>query len=265
MSKPYIRYYDMAPGICAFSTTRHGGASKGNYASFNVHPFQHDDPQALESNRKSLLSELGIQANHLLMPRQVHGNQLAIIDESYFERTAEEQVRLIDGVDALVTNLDQTCVGVSTADCVPVLLYDARRGVIAAVHAGWRGTCMRIVETVLQTMSHTFSTKPADVKAVIGPCIRQDAYEVGEEVYEAFSDAHFDMNRVAVKKKDKWHIDLAAANLWQMQLSGVPSGSVYDCGLCTYLHNADYFSARRQGIESGRIYTGIMLTNGARQ
>ncbi len=150
------------------------------------------------------------------------------------------------------------CIGVSTADCIPVLLYDAKHDAIAAVHAGWRGTVKRIVEHTIQHMQQVFATQPADLHAVIGPGISCNAFEVGDEVYETFRAAGFDMSAISCYK-DKWHIDLKACNRLQLLHAGLQDENIQTTNVCTYTRFEDYFSARRLGLNSGRIFTGIML------
>lgn len=102
-------------------------------------------------------------------------------------RRVPEEMDDITGVDALITNERGLRIGVKTADCVPILLYDARQKAVAAVHSGWKGTVQNIIAATIQRMKEEFSTDPADIRAVIGPCIHVDAFEVGDEVYEKFA------------------------------------------------------------------------------
>ena len=164
----------------------------------------------------------------------------------------------MEGVDALVSNLPKECLCISTADCIPVLCYDARHQAIAAIHAGWRGTVARIVSKALEKMRQVYGTEGKDVYACIGPGISQEAFEVGDEVYEAFRQAGFDMERIAVRK-GKWHIDLWEANRMQLLDFGIEPSHIELSGICTYKNNEDFFSARRQGTASGRVLSGIMI------
>ena len=163
---------------------------------------------------------------------------------------------MLDGVDIIMTPLRQVCVGVSTADCVPVLLYDEVRGVVCAVHAGWRGTVARVTCQALRVMAERYRTEPAQVTAVIGPCISLEAFEVGDEVYERFHLAGFDMPSIS-RKDGKWHIDLLECNRQQLVSMGVRAENIQVSGICTYTHSDRFFSARKLGTFSGRIYSGI--------
>ena len=112
-------------------------------------------------------------------------------------------------------------------------------------------------------MYEAYGTKCAHVNAILGPGISVEAFEVGIEVYEAFKQAGFDMEQMAQwhEEKGKFHLDLLAANRMLMSTAGVPANQIHECGICTYTQHKDFFSARRQGIKSGRILNGILLTS----
>lgn len=157
-----------------------------------------------------------------------------------------------------MTDVPQLCIGVSTADCIPVLLYDSTHRAVSAVHAGWRGTVLRIVQKAVEAMCHAYGTAPADLQAVIGPGISLDSFEVGDEVYDQFLSAGFDMQPIS-RREAKWHIDLPMCNRLQLMEAGVPADHIQMTNICTYQQYDRYFSARRLGIQSGRIYTGILI------
>lgn len=250
MKIPSLQYYHIAEGLTAFSSMRKGGYSTGRYGEFNINRYCGDSEEAIRRNREALCSLLGITDDHLLMPHQVHKAEIAVIGE---------QLDIdLEGYDALMTNVEEVCIGVSTADCIPVLLYDPRQRAVCAVHAGWRGTVMRIVEQSIARMTEVYGTNPADLIAQIGPGIHLESFEVGDEVYQAFEDAGFDMNSIS-KKYEKWHLDLPECNRLQLISAGVPESQVSVSPVCTYMQSDTYFSARRLGIESGRIFTGIIL------
>lgn len=254
--------------VVAFSTTRHGGTSKGNYAEFNINEFCGDQPDAIHANRALLAEELGIDANRIIIPHQTHGTVARLIDDGVFDEPLNERHQRLEGVDAVFTNVPGVCVGVSTADCIPVLLYERRRRIVAAVHAGWRGTVARIVEHAIAAMGHELHAEPCDMAAWIGPGISLEAFEVGREVYDAFARAGFDMSVLAQRMPSaspdaedgcRWHIDLVECNRRQLVAAGLAAGAIHVSGICTVARHADYFSARRLGINSGRIYSGIVL------
>jgi len=258
MRQVQLDYYEMGAGVLAFSSTRHGGCSKGNYASFNINRYCGDAVEDIRKNREALCQELGISHDRLLMPHQVHLTKVAQVDERMMLLDAEKRQEALEGFDALMTNLQGVCIGVSTADCIPVLLYDRERHAACAIHAGWRGTVKRIVVKAVEAMTATYGTQPEHLTAQIGPGIHLDSFEVGDEVYDAFAQEGFEMEAIS-ERRAKWHIDLPACNRLQLLAAGVAPQHISISPVCTFQQAADYFSARRLGINSGRIFTGIIL------
>ena len=250
MKIPSLQYYHIAEGITAFSSMRQGGYSEGRYGEFNINRYCGDSDEAIRKNREALCRLLDITDDRLLMPHQVHKAEIAVVDE---QRDID-----LEGYDALMTNVEEVCIGVSTADCIPVLLYDQKQRAICAVHAGWRGTVMRIVEQAVSRMQNVYGTSPHDLIAQIGPGIHLESFEVGDEVYESFMKAGFNMERIS-RKYDKWHIDLPECNRLQLIETGIPEHQINVSHVCTFQQSDTFFSARRLGIDSGRIFTGIIL------
>ncbi|MCR5158917.1 MAG: peptidoglycan editing factor PgeF [Prevotella sp.] len=265
MIEPTLHYYSLGEGVTAFSSTRQGGYSKGCYGQFNINRYCGDDEEAVRKNREALCQQLHISDDCLLMPHQVHQTKLAVVDEEMMKLPSEERSARLEGVDALMTNMTGVCIGVSTADCIPVLLFDRRYHVVCAIHAGWRGTVKRIVEKSVAKMADVYGTRPADIIAQIGPSISLDSFEVGDEVYDAFAHEGFPMETVSRKypavdvPSGKWHIDLPECNRRQLLATGVPAAQIAVSPVCTVKQSETFFSARRLGISSGRIFTGILL------
>ena len=246
------------PEVAHFVTTRHEGISTGAYSSFNCSPYTNDSCMNVNRNQSWLFQCMNHQIKELFIPEQNHGCASLIINESFFKESLEMRRLLLRGMDALITNVPGYCVCVTTADCVPVLLYDKKQHVVAAVHAGWKGTVKHIVSNVMDHLNKMFGTQGEDVIACIGPSISLESFEVGDEVYDAFRQAGFDMERIAIRKK-KWHIDLWETNRMQLLDFGINPSHIETSGICTYMNNEDFFSARRQGIHSGRVISGIMI------
>lgn len=249
------------PGIFHFVTTRRGGCSEGNFASFNCSAYSGDDLKCVVKNRACLLATFPSGRGELVIPYQTHGVRVGLIGSDYIEASEEERTKMLYGVDALVTNRPEYCLCVSTADCIPVLLYDVRNQAVGAVHAGWRGTVSKIVSETLAVMKIQFGTEGKDLIACIGPGISLESFEVGDEVWEAFREAGFYMPDISEKHPvtGKWHIDLWEANRLLLLNGGVQSAGIECAGICTYQQHEHFFSARRLGIRSGRILSGIML------
>lgn len=253
-----LHTYALDDSVTSFSTTRHGGVSQGTFGELNINPFCGDTAEHVRENRSILCHTLGIDDSSLLLPHQVHGVESRDIAAEFLSLPAAVQRQLLEGVDCLMTDVKGICIGVSTADCIPVLLYDPVHHASAAVHAGWRGTLARIVRKAVRDMKVCYQSNPADLLAVIGPGISLDSFEVGQEVYDQFAGAGFNMGAIARMDK-KWHIDLPASNRLQLEAVGVQPGHIQDCGICTFRNSDQFFSARKLGTESGRIYTGMIM------
>ena len=201
---------------------------------------------------------------YVVQPHQVHG---CVIREVTDPMTTRDE---LEGVDALITNVPGVAISVRTADCIPVLLYDPVHKAIAAVHDGWRGTVQRLSQKVIAEMGRRYGTNPADLKAVIGPGIGPESFQVGQEVVDEFAQAGFPMEQILKDCGPKattsdnpmnggLHIDLWRANEWLLEEAGVTS--IQLTGICTYQHNDRFYSARREGAKCGRIINCIKLTS----
>ena len=213
---------------------------------------------AFSSRRNSELPYPVIQGH------QVHGCEVAVIDRPGMTR--EE----LEGFDAFVTCLPEVAIGVRTADCVPVLLYDPVRRVVAAVHSGWKGTVSRISQRTIDLMERQFRCSAGHMHAIIGPAIGPDSFQVGQEVACEFAAAGFPMQLILKDCGPKsptpddpmqggLHIDLWQANRWLLEQAGVRPDSIQVTGICTYRNNDRFFSARREGTKCGRIINVIKL------
>lgn len=258
MKHPELKYYQLGEHVTAFSSTRHGGMSKGNYGEFNISGSCGDEEECVFQNRKALCAELDISDDHLIMPHQNHGIESRDIADEFFVLPGEVRKMILENVDSIMTDVKNTCIGVSTADCIPVLLYDPVHQTACAVHAGWRGTLNRIAHKEVIEMNRVYGTSPSDIKAVVGPGISLENFEIGQEVYDEFLKAGFEMEKIS-RMYDKWHVDLPLCNRLQLEQAGVPAENIQMSDVCTYQQVNDYFSARRLGTNSGRIYTGIIL------
>ena len=270
--EPQLLYYDLADGLTAFSTMRRGGYGHDNYSEFNVNAYCGDAPETVAMNRRLLCEMLGVTVNDLFMPHQVHGTVIRRVcqEDLMSLRTANGLTMacppLLEGVDALMTDVRGICIGVSTADCIPIIIYDPEHHAACVVHAGWRGTVKRIVRKAVLMMTEVYRSYPPQMRAVIGPGISFDNFEVGDEVYDQFEAAAFPMAHISRRLPamdgslvKKWHIDLWACNRLQLQAEGVLPEHIEVVGICTYDSHDDFFSARRLGIASGRILTGVVL------
>jgi YfiH family protein len=181
--------------------------------------------------------------------------------DAVFVHTAERRASEADeGFDAHITDKHSVALGVVTADCVPVLLIDRKKRIVAAVHAGWRGTAQRIVQKTVEKMSDDFGSKPEDMTAGIGPSIGQCCYEVDEKVIEPMEKEFGYLNRFSVQKKEnKWHLDLQMMNKEQLIETGLMPYNINIVNLCTSCHSDLFYSYRRDGAGTGRMMAVVMI------
>ena len=214
--------------------------------------FTGDSPDIFEQNRVLLAEKLMIKPEQLVFPRQTHTNCVAEILEIPETELKE--------TDALVTNKTGICLCVQTADCVPILLFDPIKNVIAAVHAGWRGTVKKIAEIAVQKMEQNYGTSPENIIAAIGPSISPEIYEVGDEVVEevrlSIPNAEILLHK---NSSGKFHLNLWEANRQVLLQNGLQFHNIEILGECSFSESEKYYSARKEGIETGRMVSGIML------
>jgi len=190
----------------------------------------------LSGGQKKLAKELGIEAKQVIFIKQRHGN--AVI---------EAKVGALQEADALVTNKTDLCLSVRVADCVPVLLFDPQNGIVAAVHAGWRGTAAGIVAKTVRYIEKTGSN-PADLVAGIGPSIGPCCFKIKKDVASKF-EAKYVIDET---------VDLWRANYDQLVENGVNEANIEVSGVCTNCNPDKYFSYRASG-ELSSFAVGIML------
>lgn len=235
----------------AFST-RAGGVSPFPADALNLAGFDQDARENILENRRRFFSLLG-GGWAFSGCWQVHGAGVRVVSGPSDARSEQEHC------DALATIGPGVLLGVKTADCVPVLLGDARTGACAAVHAGWRGTLQEIVARALSRMGEEFGTRPPDVRAAIGPAARACCYEVGAEVVEAFRAKFADADSLFTPTRAGHAlVDLQRANREQLVNAGVSAGRVHALPLCTMCRPDLFFSYRRDKKLHGR--TGRLLS-----
>lgn len=241
-----------------FSTTIEGGASRDNYDSFNLSLYSGDDVENIAENRNRLIAMLDIEEDYLMTPYQTHEDKILVIDNSFFNKSDLEQTQMLHGIDSVITNQYGVCIAVTTADCVPILIFDPKKKILAAVHAGWRGTLVKLPEKTIFEMQRQFGCESRDLVVGIGPFISQKYFEVGEEIIESFSEAGFAMDTIRYSNNEtgKSHLDLGLANKHLLLEVGIPDENIEINDYCTYRDSHLFFSARRQGIKSGRMLTG---------
>ena len=234
--------------IAHFVTTKEG------WVSGNKPRFTGDEVSAYSDFRKELAVSGDWNVNQFVFPRQTHSDRVATVN-------SENRSVTIEDTDALITNEPGVFVCVQTADCVPVLLYDTQKKVVAAVHAGWKGTVSKIVHNTILKMTEKYDCNPDDIVAGIGPSIHMHDYEIGPEVVESvvrnFSNASSLLKPSL--NQGRAYFDLWEANKTILIESGIPEENIEVMGLCTYEHSDLFYSARRDGADTGRMVSGISL------
>lgn len=192
----------------------------------------------------------------VLQPKQIHSDGIFVVKE----KTCESPI----GYDALVTNLPNFAIGVRSADCIPVLLYDFRKKVVAAVHCGWRGTVLKLSEKVIRLMTLEYGSCPGHIKAIIGPGIGPDSFQVKTDVIREFDKAGFSMDEILINKgtptMPDYYIDLWKANTHTLENVGILSSNIFVAGICSFINHDDFYSARYlKNNKCGRTISSIML------
>lgn len=232
-------------GLIAAESTRHGGVSPAPFASLNLGINTDDTSAHVDENRRRFFAAIGATGLGFASSHQVHGTSVLY---------ATEPGRF-DGYDALMTDRPGLLVGVTVADCVPILLYDQANRVVAAIHAGWRGTVGQIVTQTVRAMQQQFGTEPGQCLAYVGTCIDTCSFVVGEDVAAQFATSFVQTDPVTQQAC----VDLKAANRQQLLDAGVPDHQIEVSTYSTVAHNHDYFSYRAERGQTGRMLAVIGL------
>ena len=253
MHQIFLYFYHMiikpqlfnADEVTAAQSTRLDGVSPEPFKSLNLGLSVHDDEKNVQKNRELFFGKLEIPLTQLATSHQVHQNKVQVV-----ERPGRSE-----GYDAQITSKRGVYLAVSVADCTPILIHDERNDVVAAVHAGWKGTMMGAVTNTLKQMKRVYGTYGRFCKAFIGPCISFDVFEVGEEVAVNFDPAYkrFD------EEKKKWFVDLKEANRRQLTDFGLSSDQIEVSEYCTVKNNDLFFSHRKEKGKTGRMMAVIGL------
>lgn len=224
-------------------STRKGGISQAPYHSLNLGLYTNDKNEYVAENRHRFFSSLQIQAKQIAESYQVHGNLVKVIQEP----------GQLEGFDALITNKKNIFLTVTIADCVPILVFDPQREVVAAVHAGWRGTAANILSLTLTAMTQHYDTKAKDCLAFIGTCIDGTCYEVGLEVAAHFSNEQKRWDKI----RNKYFVDLKKANRDQLLAAGLLPEKIEVSPFSTVENNDTFFSHRLENGTTGRMLAVI--------
>jgi YfiH family protein len=224
--------------VCAFSI-RKGGYSQGTFSSLNMGNTKFDDPLTVQKNRNLLYKALNIDSKDVVLPGQIHSATVRIISKP----------EAVPNTDALVSSEKGLYLGILTADCLPVFLYNQKQGTIAAIHAGWRGAVHNIVIKSVKSMLSQPDANPADLYCVIGPGLQHECFEVRSDVYDLIPDEFLNQH----PDPNKRFLDLSGFIRYQMFSMKIPEQQIFASKDCTKCNSSDYYSHRRDGAKTGRM------------
>ena len=236
--------FQTAGGVVHGFSTRLGGVSEGIFAALNLGTTRGDDPDRVRENYRRFCAAIGADATRIVMTKQVHGTVIRTA------AAADVKADICDPVpyecDALVTDRPGLALTVFTADCIPVLLYDPVKKVIAAVHAGWRGTAGDIAGKAARKMQDEYGSDPRDILAAIGPGIAQCCFETHADVPDAMLEALGELaqSHIISLENGKFKVDLKGVNAALLERAGLCSEHIEISPDCTACLHEKYWSHR---------------------
>ncbi len=236
-----IPAFDKANRTFHAFTTRRGGLGERHGGA-----KQNDD-------WNSVANAFEISTERVVTVSQVHGENIVTINDLNIHNARAAHA------DAMITKVPGIALGVETADCVPVLLFDPARSAVAAVHAGWRSTVKKIVQKTVCRMHEEFGSESSQLIAAIGPAIGPECYEVDGPVMEPVKDAFSFWKQVAAPRGNgRWSLDLVKANKIELMQIGLTEKNIHTLGLCTSCRRETFYSYRAEG-RTGRMLSAIMI------
>jgi len=224
----------------AFTTRQNGLGSRNNGIK-------------MPDDWKAVAEAFGVGTGQVITVNQVHGETIVTVDGRNVASVRTAQA------DAMITNTPGIAIGVETADCVPVLLFDPAIPAVGAVHAGWRSTVRKIVQKSVRRLRDEFGSEPSRIIAAIGPAIGPECYEVDEPVMGPVREAFPFWREVATPRgNDRWGLDLVKANRIELVEAGLAESNIHALGMCTSCRRDLFYSFRAEG-RTGRMLSVIMI------
>ncbi|MCF6148493.1 MAG: peptidoglycan editing factor PgeF [Candidatus Kuenenia sp.] len=251
--------------ICHFITTRMDGYSKNPYNSLNLGFHVGDDSQTVLENRKQLANSIGVPLCNFTTAQQVHGDHIEIISENDQGCGSNDYETAVVATDAMVSSVQNICLMVLVADCVPILLFDRKKKIIGVVHAGWKGTVHRIAQKTVILLKEKFGCSGNDILIGIGPSIGPCCYIVDMETITGNVNVSEENNEIILhgnrngNGNGKGYFDLWETNKLQFKKMGIPEKNIETAGKCTSCNNDIFYSHRKEEGRTGRFGVGIML------
>jgi len=242
------------PGLRHAFFTREGGVSDGFYGSLNGGLGSDDDPARVAENRRRMADQMGVAPERLLSAWQIHSPD-AVVVSGPWEGTSRPRA------DAIVTRSEGLAIGVTAADCGPILFVDPNARVIGAAHAGWKGALTGILESTIEAMEK-LGAERSGIFAAIGPLIRQHSYEVGGEFVERFIEADAENGLYFIPSVREGHSMFDLAGFIRMRLENAGVLVIDDTGIDTYSDERFYSyrrSVHRKEPDYGRHVHAIAL------
>lgn len=248
-----ISFFKKFSGFVHGFSPRYFETREGN--KNDLRPGRSDDPNCIKEHRQWFLQTLGLDTDQVFLLKQVHGARVYVLDDP--EKSAADVARV--EADAIVSHLEGKPLGILTADCIPVVLFDPVRNIAGAIHAGRKGIEKRILSRTLEALREVYGCRVRDILLGMGPGIGGCCYEVDEPCIEPFRQAYPEWKRfVKISPGNKYWMDLFTANEQDAKDAGIPLKNIFRLGECTSCSNHRWYSYRREG-ETGRLMTIAML------
>jgi YfiH family protein len=229
--------------------TRQGGVSLPPYDSLNLSDKNGDRGEFVIKNENLIAKAFGFDSSRLILLDQMQQDQILLLKEPIITLFSPLEY------DALITDSPNICLGILTADCLPIVAVDQKRKVVAAIHAGRQGTALHITAKVIKKMEEEFGCSSTNLILAMGSSIGSCCYEIDEKVFQREWEP-FSMT----KRAGKWMVDLAQINIAQMKREGIKEEQIFWINLCTHCHSDLFFSYRREG-RTGRQLSFIGIVN----
>jgi purine-nucleoside/S-methyl-5'-thioadenosine phosphorylase / adenosine deaminase len=240
-----VPQWDKYAGLLHGFIGRRGGKSLGPYAGLNMSYRVSDDPKVVSQNVCDMKLAVGIHDGRIVTMRQVHGDNIVEVQDRGLKEVGE--------ADGMITGEKDIFLGVLTADCVPILFVAPKDKLVAAVHAGWRGTLAGIAEKAARLFTDQCHVSADEIEVALGPAIGSCCYEVKDDVAGPLRKKWGDIAEASIQKRDgKTYLDLRILNRDVLARAGIPATNIFQVGPCTACSPNNFFSYRRERSETGR-------------
>ncbi|NLU50060.1 MAG: peptidoglycan editing factor PgeF [Syntrophomonadaceae bacterium] len=247
-------------GVKVAVSGRMGGCSTGEFSSLNLALHVGDKTAAVFENRRRWAEALEVELARMVCACQVHSANVRVVDENDRGRGVFDYPSGLPDTDAMVTSRPEIFLVTFYADCIPVLLFDAKKRVIGMAHSGWKGTVARIAERTVRCMMSCFGCEPADILAFIGPGIGRCCYEIGGDLARAARRKF--PGQVLVDHDERFYWDLPGTNRFILEQAGLLAPHITTCELCTACNQDLLFSYRGSRGKTGRMAVVLGMVQG---